>query len=644
MMIYSIIPLLPDHADEIVADIAAQHAGGVADCFLFCMTLAPKGTPPMDLVSGLCQRYRRQKAALDRLRIPNGVLIQASIGHEYYQNSTRDFQHFVNLTDGLATNTCCPLDEGFLNYIQSVAAAIAREHPGLIMLDDDFRLMAARRGKACACPLHLAALQKKLGQSYTREEVCALIDAGGAEGERVRDGLIEVQRLSLLAAARRIRLAIDSVDSSIQGAYCACGDSAEFAGEIASVLARPGQQPIIRINNGSYCADSIHQLSRISFRAAMQAHFLRSSGALLLAETDTCPHNRYSTSAAMVHTHFILSILEGMQGAKQWIMRLNHYEPASGLAYRKLLSANRGLYDTLASLMKGAQWLGCRIPLPQKTLYSFGGNYSDGWFACVLERLGLPLYFSAENGGAAFLDDFDQRLFTREQLAGLFAGGAVLSARAAEKLNQLGFGADTGVDVSRWQGDTPEYEKTAAGAEMEIQPEMCCLTPRSVSARIGSTVFNRSEHGHETALFPGSVLFRNPAGTLTVVFAGTPQAPFRFGPLFSFLNETRKAQLAALLREMGQLPLYYPGDAEVYLRCARLESGEMLCVFINLGADPLPELPLVCQTQIAAISILQPSGTFVPCTFSDNFPALCIQAEATVLHPVILRLRPQTMH
>ena len=35
MMIYSIIPLLSDHADEIVADIAAQHAGGVADCFLF---------------------------------------------------------------------------------------------------------------------------------------------------------------------------------------------------------------------------------------------------------------------------------------------------------------------------------------------------------------------------------------------------------------------------------------------------------------------------------------------------------------------------------------------------------------------------------------------------------------------------------
>ena len=117
MNIYSIIPLLSENENEIIEDIAAQHAGGVADCFLFSMTLAPKGTPPLDLAGGLCARYRRFKAALDARRIPNGVLIQASIGHEYYQNSTRDFQHFVNLTDGQTTNTCCPLDEAFLSYI-----------------------------------------------------------------------------------------------------------------------------------------------------------------------------------------------------------------------------------------------------------------------------------------------------------------------------------------------------------------------------------------------------------------------------------------------------------------------------------------------------------------------------------------------
>lgn len=638
MNIYSIIPLLSENENEIIEDIAAQHAGGVADCFLFSMTLAPKGTPPLDLAGGLCARYRRFKAALDARRIPNGVLIQASIGHEYYQNSTRDFQHFVNLTDGQTTNTCCPLDEAFLSYIERAAAAIAGEHPSLVMLDDDFRLMAARRGKACACPLHMKALNALLGADYTREAAWAQIERGGAEGARVRDALIETQRVSLVNAAARIRRAINAIDPSIEGAYCACGDSAEFAAEIASILARKGQRPIIRINNGNYCADSVHRLSRISFRAALQANYLRASGALVLAETDTCPHNRYSTSASMLHTHFVLSILEGAQGAKQWIMRLTHYEPSSGAAYRKILSENSGLYRALIELIPHAKWQGCRIPLPARTLYSFGGEYSDGWFACALERLGLPLFFSAVPGGAAFLDDFDDRVFTDEQLKALFDGGAVLSARAAETLNRRGLQAFTGVDVVPWRGDAPEYEKTAGGAQMENQAELSALIPCAETTRADTFVCNFSEHNRETVLFPGSVVFENPRGTRTVVFAGTPNAPFRFGPVFSFLNETRKAQLVRLLNEMGCLPAYYPGDAEVYFRCAKLDSGEFLCVFINLGADPLDEIELVCQSAVASVSVLEADGAFASRPFRREGKTLHIADKAVLLCPVLMKL------
>ena len=58
---------------------------------------------------------------------------------------------------------------------------------------------------------------------------------------------------------------------------------------------------------------------------------------IYLAETDTCPHNRYSTSAAMLHGHFTASILEGATGAKHWITRNTATEVNSGKAFRKTL-------------------------------------------------------------------------------------------------------------------------------------------------------------------------------------------------------------------------------------------------------------------------------------------------------------------
>ena len=173
---------------------------------------------------------------------------------------------------------------------------------------------------------------------------------------------------------------------------------------------------------------------------------------------------------------------------------------------------------------------------------------------------------------------------------------------------------------------------------MENQAELSALIPCAETARADTFVCNFSEHNRETVLFPGSVVFENPRGTRTVVFSGTPNAPFRFGPVFSFLNETRKAQLVRLLDEMGCLPAYYPGDAEVYFRCAKLDSGEFLCVFINLGADPLDEIELVCQSAVASVSVLEADGAFASRPFRREGKTLHIADKAVLLRPVLMKL------
>ena len=89
---------------------------------------------------------------------------------------------------------------------------------------------------------------------------------------------------------------------------------------------------------------------------------------------------------------------------------------------------------------------------------------------------------------------------------------------------------------------------------------------------------------------------------------------------------------------MGCLPAYYPGDAEVYFRCAKLDSGEFLCVFINLGADPLDEIELVCQSAVASVSVLEADGAFASRPFRREGKTLHIADKAVLLRPMLMKL------
>ena len=79
--LYTIMPLDVEHLEEICEDIREQYETGVTTCALFSMTLVPEGNPVVDKVGPLCQKYDLFKKHLSEMGIPNGILIQASIGH-----------------------------------------------------------------------------------------------------------------------------------------------------------------------------------------------------------------------------------------------------------------------------------------------------------------------------------------------------------------------------------------------------------------------------------------------------------------------------------------------------------------------------------------------------------------------------------
>lgn len=634
---YTIMPLDDTHVEEICEDIKAQYENGTASCALFMMKLVPEGNPVIGKAEQLCRKYDLFRDRLAEMGLECGVLVQATIGHGYPLDEASPFTQYVGMANGRTEYVCCPYDEGFKRHFFNEFATIAKHRPKIIMVDDDFRLMA-RPGRGCACGLHMARINELTGEELTRSELCRRIF--DENDTALREVFFKTQGESLINAARAMRDGIDSVNPSIPGCFCACGNAAEFAGEIAEILAGRGNPVIVRVNNSRYTSAGARNFTPVMYMAACQANMLRHKADHLLAETDTCPQNRYSTSASNLHAHFTASIIEGCGGAKHWITRLSSFEPESGKAYREILGDHTGFYNTLNRLASTLKHLGCRIPLPDTPSLALGwsGSPENGWHSHVLERLGFPLYFSNEPGGAVFMDGFDDEIYSDEELEKILSGTAFLSAHTAKRLFERGFGEYTGVEAVPWNGENVSGERLYVnGNDCSAQVGIHRLIPLDSAVEVCSEAYHIIGGKQRETLFPAVTRFKNAAGGTVVVFCGTPRTEYNYCEAFSFLNESRKKQMAELLSESGNLPIYYPGDAEVLLRAAyTANEGELFCAVFNIGLDVLPDIRLITDRSVKSVRVLDCDGELKPVEFFTDGIALTVKQRAEILMPVIM--------
>lgn len=638
---YSIMHLDTDHLDEICNDIKYQYENGITDCALFMMTLMPEGTPVVPKAEQLGAKYALFRDRLSADGVPSGILVQATIGHGYSLNERAPFQRYVQLTDGTEIDVACPFDEGFQEYVSHVMEVLAAHHPKVIMVDDDFRLIC-RNGKGCACPLHLAEINRRAGLSLTREELYAHVMGDSKEDARVREIYLAVEGDSLRLAAKAMRAGIDRVDPKLPGLFCCVGNACEAAVDIATTLSGEGNPVVIRVNNGNYTPHGARYVSLHMYRAAVQMAVMRAQGHVdaFLAETDTCPQSRYSTGAQSLHTHFISTILEGASGAKHWITR-GSFEPKSGVAYRKVLAKNAGLYQALSELLPQLKWTGCRIPLTTVSDYGLqGGMWVPGWAVYVLERLGIPMYFSEKNDGATFLDGFGDQGFTDAQLKDMFRGTVFLDGAAADRLNKRGMTQYIGVQTAAWEGATITGEYLySANYRAGRQVGALQLIPIDDTVQVDSVNFHAVGTNPREDLFPGTTIYKNPLGGTTVTFCGNTKAQFNHLEAFSYLCEGRKKQLINLMRRYGDLPVYYEGDEEMLLKAAYAPNGELFCALINMGFDPVEEIRLVCEKPVSSVQQLQPDGSRKDVAFRTEDDCIVLETPIYTLDPVILFLK-----
>ena len=617
---YSVMPLNVQNEriiNEICDDIQKQYESDIVDLAIFSMSLHPDSNPVRDKVTGFCDAYLKISNELKKRGLKCGVLIQSTIGHGAHKAKT-PFQEYIKFTDGKGDGICCPLDEGFKKYIYDCVVKVAKCEPGVILIDDDFRLMA-RGGKSCACPMHMAKFNELNGTNLTREELFEIVSGNDSRCEDYTKKFIKVQFDSLEDLAKVIRDAVDSVDQTIQGVFCSGGDDVV---NIAKILAGKGNPSIARIGNGSYSYNSTSGFSYAMLRAAIQN--LQFKGVdYLIAETDNCPQNRYSKTAKQLHAHYVGSILEGIKGAKHWITRLTkceNIEWESGVAYRKVLKKNDGLYKTVASLVEDITWHGFKIPIQSEKTLSYKRNVYfevNNFAEKCFERLGLPMFFGKDNGGIACFVDGNDMFYNDAELLNELKGNAIFSSETAKRVAERGFDKYLGVQVE-------EFDDIKPGVEI-IYPFNNCvavqqvakkLIPLDESGNATSKFYKIDSNNNSIYVSNGTYEYKNELGGYMVTFAGTPNCENTFFQGYSFLNQTRKNQFINILKESGEPVIYYPGDEGVYLKTGTLKDGKNFTSIINLCYDEIENVKLAYPNKPNKVSYVDCSGVITEIQFT----------------------------
>ena len=190
--------------------------------------------------------------------------------------------------------------------------------------------------------------------------------------------------------------------------------------------------------------------------------------------------------------------------------------------------------------------------------------------------------------------------------------------------------------VRKWQGKTPIKEKFSNGKLANIQKKTMELVPLYDSVKIDSRATNTVDGENYEELFPAVTVFENSLGGTVITFSGTPVADFNLVDAFSFLTYSRKQQLISLLAPTGNLPIYYPGDEEVYLKVAKTQSGEYLAAIFNIGLDPIESIDLVCDFTPKAVKILTPNGEINEIPFTYENGKISVDVGAKTLEPIVL--------
>ncbi len=657
LTVFNVIPALDGNEKERAEDIIRVEKERIADMSLLIFTLVPEGNPPIDKFGVLAKRYEKMRDAING-RAKLGILLQATIGHGYVLKNENNLEHLVKIVD-LKENKyrCCPLGEGVIKYMQEICRKSAQLKPDHIMIDDDFRMYTTRGNAGCLCSLHLKKISEKLGREISAKEAQAHLFGTTEENKRVAKIIDEVIIDSICDLAKKMREAIDEVDPKIRGSVCVCADDIRYAARLGKIFAGKGNVPIIRINNARYASANItpRTFAHTMYSSVQQMAPIKDAG-IIIAETDTLPHNRYGTSARSLHANYCGYIFEKCQGSKQWITMTVEYEPNGNEAYRKILAEHADFYETLAGEIKNVvSSRGFAVLIPETQPNNFNpfvsGVYAGikTWAQNYLVNSGLPVNFEYVGKNAGLINASDLRLFSDAEIKKQLARGVALDSGAAVELCKRGFGKYLGVDASFYGAHNINTEiisddpingdlkgKVLSGTSVNLAKLVPTSPKTRVLSNFASKKFAQDKRANFRIVSPACTIFENEFGGKVIVYAS------KVGGLDGWNTYTRyprKAFILQALNSVSPFRIWYPYDAEMYVKSLTQKDSSELVGLFNFGWDPLENIELAFSEKPKSVEILQKNGKWQKAKFSAEKNILNISKKLEPMYPVVMKLK-----
>lgn len=652
LTVFNIVPINEGAEAQLAEDIVRIKNERIADVSLAMFTLVPEGTPPIDKMRVLAKRFKKTRELING-RAPYGILLQSTIGHGYRLNNPNNLEHFVSLTEAKPNpNKCCPLGAGTIKYMRDICRQAAELRPDHIMVDDDFRMYTNSTG--CLCRLHLAEISRRLGYTITAEQARAHVYGTSAQDRRVSKIIDAVNIDSLCSLAEKMRAAVDEIDPKIPMSVCVCSGDIRYSARLGKIFAAKGQTPIVRINNARYAEanKSPRNFAKTMYSTMVQLPYVKGS-AIVLAETDTLPHNRYGTSARSLHANYCGYLLYGCRGAKQWITSTSEFEPNGNEAYRKILAEHADFYESIAREVANVKHhSGFATPISKTPLFNFnpfrpaGAITAVPWAQTLCCVSGLPTNFAFIGDNPAMINKTDVGFFSDAEILVQLKRGMALDGGAAAELCRRGFGKYLGVEVSPLSATQVDREVVSPdpingglrGKAMVPSSNFVRLTPTSQKTRVLADFvkkpFAQDDKSRFQTVSPSATLFENEFGAKVLVFA----SDINGGGWGTYMRYPRKAFILGAFAEVEPFRIWYPFDAEMFVYSGTLEDGGELMGLFNFGWDVLDKIELAYSVKPASVKIMTQKGGWESVPFSAKDGLLTVNRKIEPMYPIVLKI------
>jgi len=460
-----------------------------------------------------------------------------------------------------------------------------------VLWDDDL-VQSVRPGFTCACPNHLALLEKKTGVKYTREQVRDFF-TGAPSPER--SAFMDVMGESMTNFCRKMREAADELDPTVNMGICASFTHYDDEGvdmeQLIRVMVGKGCRPMLRFSGAPYWAAFAEKykgerVTNVADFVRLQAGWFRGrgDGMILFDENDSYPRNRYLVPTSTCELYDKIVIANGGVNRHKYFLCYDYDPKEPTYAEKAYLDAHfenmaddTVLFDMFADKMpRGFRVYQSEHILRRAELgktYSGDGAMMNGFslpFAAdILSNNSIPARFEGEGEpgicyGDSALDLTDAQM----------KNGIILDAPAALALQRRGIDVGADLAVADWKADCETFPGGQKQAFEASKTQFYTLTPHE-GAEVLCTYGNGS---------PSCVWYENPLGYRFAIFAfdGRTICAAGWGGASLLPSFPRQALLCSLYRRMAghSLPVIAAGAPWLYTLVSDSADGSRRSVLI----------------------------------------------------------------